>query len=121
LFLLQSLQGYRTGYPYRIHNVKTELPRQKHDVEVPPAVSSFGYLIEEDELYKNRYVTQKRPLEQCTDMFLFATSPLRKLIEGRRSLDKNRWINSPNVYQKVEILEQGAQDPKKITKVEPNP
>jgi len=93
--------GYRTGYPYRIHNVKTELPRQKHDVEVPPAVSSFGYLIEEDELYKN--------------------SPLRKLIEGRRSLDKNRWINSPNVYQKVEILEQGAQDPKKITKVEPNP
>jgi hypothetical protein len=30
------------------------MPRQKHDVEVPPAVSSFGYLIEEDELYKNR-------------------------------------------------------------------
>jgi hypothetical protein len=64
---------------------------------------------------------KKDPLEQCTDMFLFASSPLRKLIEGRRSLDKNRWINSPNVYQKVEILEQGAQDPKKITKVEPNP
>ena len=45
-------------------------------------------------------------------------SPLRKLLEGRRTLDKNRWINSPNVYQKVEITEQGSQDPKKITKVE---
>jgi len=80
-----------------VHTIKTEIPRQKHDVEVPPAVSSFGYLIEEDELYKN--------------------SPLRKLLDGRRSLDKNRWINSPNAYQKVEILEQGSQDPKKITKV----
>ena len=45
------------------------------------------------------------------------SSPLRKLLDGRRSLDKNRWINSPNAYQKVEILEQGSQDPKKITKV----
>jgi len=90
--------GYRTGYPYRVHSVKIDMPRQKHDVEVPPAVSSFGYLIEEDELYKN--------------------SPLRKLLEGRRTLDKNRWINSPNVYQKVEITEQGSQDPKKITKVD---
>jgi len=92
--------GYRTGYPYRVHSVKIDMPRQKHDVEVPPAVSSFGYLIEEDELYKN--------------------SPLRKLLEGRRTLDKNRWINSPNVYQKVEITEQGSQDPKKITKWVPD-
>jgi len=92
--------GYRSGYPYRVHSVKIDMPRQKHDVEVPPAVSSFGYLIEEDELYKN--------------------SPLRKLLEGRRTLDKNRWINSPNVYQKVEITEQGSQDPKKITKWVPD-
>ena len=52
-----------------------------------------------------------------TYMFLLASSPLRKLLDGRRTLDKNRWINSPNVYQKVEIVEQGSQDPKKITKV----
>lgn len=48
------MQGYRTGYPYRVHSVRSEPARQKYDVEVPPAVSSFGYLIEEDELYKNR-------------------------------------------------------------------
>lgn len=52
--LLFHVQGFRTGYPYRVHSVRNELPRMKHDVEVPPAVSSFGYLIEEDELYKNR-------------------------------------------------------------------
>ena len=27
-------------------------------------------------------------------------------------------MNSPNVYQKVEVLETGTPDPKKITKVE---
>jgi hypothetical protein len=30
---------------------------------------------------------------------------------------KGKWVNSPNVYQKVEVLETGTSDPKKITKV----
>ena len=117
------LQGYRTGYPYRVHSVKNELPRQKHDVEVPPAVSSFGYMIEEDELYKNRLDTFLQFVRSVIDgnelTYWIQNSPLRKLLDGRRTLDKNRWINSPNVYQKVEIVEQGSQDPKKITKVDP--
>lgn len=45
-------------------------------------------------------------------------SPLKKLVEGRKTQDKLRWVNSPNVYQKVEVLETGTPDPKKITKVE---
>ena len=60
-------------------------------------------------------------MQKCNDwvfvVFVVVDSPLRKLLDGRRTLDKNRWINSPNVYQKVEIVEQGTQDPKKITKV----
>lgn len=32
--------------------------------------------------------------------------------------ERTRWLNSPNVYQKVEVLETGTHDPKKITKVE---
>ena len=55
--------------------------------------------------------------QQLILLSFISNSPLRKLLEGRRTLDKNRWINSPNVYQKVEITEQGSQDPKKITKV----
>lgn len=39
-------------------------------------------------------------------------------MEGRKTHDRTRWLNSPNVYQKVEILETGTPDPKKITKVE---
>lgn len=39
-------------------------------------------------------------------------------MEGRRGFEKTRWLNSPNVYQKVEVLETGTPDPKKITKVE---
>ena len=31
---------------------------------------------------------------------------------------RTKWMNSPNVYQKVEVLETGTPDPKKITKVE---
>lgn len=52
------------------------------------------------------------PIQQCV-------SPnWKKFMEGRRGFEKTRWLNSPNVYQKVEVLETGTPDPKKITKVE---
>lgn len=44
--------GFRTGYIYRSPLVKSELPKPRNDVEVPPAVSSLGYLLEEEELYR---------------------------------------------------------------------
>lgn len=44
--------GFRTGYIYRHPLVKGEPPKPRNDVEVPPAVSSLGYLLEEEELYK---------------------------------------------------------------------
>lgn len=44
--------GFRTGYIYRNPLVKSELPKPRNDVEVPPAVSSLGYLLEEEELYR---------------------------------------------------------------------
>ncbi len=87
--------GFRTGYIYRHPLVKSEPPRPRNDVEVPPAVSSLGYLLEEEELYKQGLWKG-----------------------GRKGTDRTRWLNSPNVYQKVEILETGTPDPKKITKVE---
>lgn len=49
--------------------------------------------------------------------FLYLFSPLKKLMEGKKTQEKLRWVNSPNVYQKVEVLETGTSDPKKITKV----
>jgi len=36
---------------------------------------------------------------------------------GAKGDKKGKWVNSPNVYQKVEVLETGTSDPKKITKV----
>jgi len=45
--------GYRTGYVYRNPLVKEEPPKPKSDVELPPAVSSLGYLLEEENLYKD--------------------------------------------------------------------
>jgi len=41
---------------------------------------------------------------------------LKKLVEGKKTQDKLKWVNSPNVYQKVEVLETGTTEPKKITK-----
>lgn len=38
-------------------------------------------------------------------------------MEGKKTQEKLRWVNSPNVYQRVEVLETGTSDPKKITKV----
>ncbi|XP_014280325.1 protein hu-li tai shao isoform X6 [Halyomorpha halys] len=86
--------GFRTGYIYRSPLVKNEPPKPRNDVEVPPAVSSLGYLLEEEEMYKQGNWKKG----------------------GVNRSDRNRWLNSPNVYQKVEILETGTPDPKKITK-----
>lgn len=35
----------------------------------------------------------------------------------RKEQEKIRWLNSPNNYQKVELLETGTDSPKVITKV----
>ncbi|XP_039762358.1 protein hu-li tai shao isoform X5 [Pararge aegeria] len=86
--------GFRTGYIYRHPLVKNDVPRPKNDVEVPPAVSSLGYLLEEEELYKQGLWKKG----------------------GGKAGERTRWLNSPNVYQKVEVLETGTTDPKKITK-----
>ncbi|XP_046385544.1 protein hu-li tai shao isoform X11 [Ischnura elegans] len=88
--------GFRTGYLYRRPLVKSDPPRPRNDVEVPPAVSSLGYLLEEEEMYKMGH--------------------LKKFMDGRKTQDRTRWLNSPNVYQKVEVLETGTPDPKIITK-----
>ncbi|CAH0730674.1 unnamed protein product, partial [Brenthis ino] len=86
--------GFRTGYIYRHPLIKNDVPKPKNDVEVPPAVSSLGYLLEEEELYRQG---------------------LWKKGTGKAG-ERTRWLNSPNVYQKVEVLETGTSDPKKITK-----
>ncbi|XP_041968738.1 protein hu-li tai shao isoform X6 [Aricia agestis] len=86
--------GFRTGYIYRHPLIKNDVPKPKNDVEVPPAVSSLGYLLEEEELYKQG---------------------IWKKGQGKTG-ERTRWLNSPNVYQKVEVLETGTSDPKKITK-----
>lgn len=88
--------GFRTGYISRYPLIKTEPPKPRNDCEVPPAVSHLGYLLEEEEMYKQ--------------------GTWKKLEGGRKGNERSRWLNSPNVYQKVEILETGTDDPKKITK-----
>lgn len=75
--------------------LRAETTRPRSDVEVPPAVTSHAGHYEEDKWL----------------------SPLRKLVQGKRTQDKLNWVNSPNSYQKVEVLETGTTDPKKITKV----
>eukprot|EP00096_Caligus_rogercresseyi_P004438 TRINITY_DN186_c0_g1_i5.p1 TRINITY_DN186_c0_g1~~TRINITY_DN186_c0_g1_i5.p1 ORF type:complete len:559 (-),score=122.72 TRINITY_DN186_c0_g1_i5:1804-3480(-) len=92
--------GYRTGYLYRYPLVKEEPVKPKSDVEVPPAVSSLGYLLEEENLYKDG------PLRAI----------LGTLTKAQKGAERSKWMNSPNVYQKVEVLTCGTPDPKKITK-----
>ncbi|KAB7495796.1 Protein hu-li tai shao [Armadillidium nasatum] len=87
--------GLRTGFIYRRPLVKAEPARLQSDVALPPAASNFSHLFDEDDL--NR-------------------SPLKRILDGRKAQDKTRWLNSPNTYSKVEVLETGTPDPKKITK-----
>jgi len=93
--------GYRTGFTYADPLVRKEPAKMANDVELPPTVSNLGYLMEEDELYKDG------PLKGL----------LAQMARATRGSNKTKWVNSPNVYQKVEVLETGTTDPKKITKV----
>jgi len=92
--------GFRTGFTYTEPLVRKEPARMANDVELPPTVSNLGFLMEEDELYKDS------PLKGL----------LAQMARANRSTNKTKWVNSPNVYQKVEVLETGTTDPKKITK-----
>ncbi|XP_068236652.1 protein hu-li tai shao isoform X4 [Palaemon carinicauda] len=95
--LMRSLDnsGLRTGFIYRRPLVKQESARLQSDVALPPTASNYTHLFDEDDLMR---------------------SPLKRILDGRKTQDKTRWLNSPNVYQKVEVLETGTPDPKKITK-----
>lgn len=86
--------GYRTGYVYKNPLIRRD-ERLKHDVEEPPTVTSV----------QSDYFDQDKWL-----------SPLRKLVDGKKTHDRITWVNSPNVYQKKEILETGTQDPRVITR-----
>lgn len=91
-----TTQGFRTGYLYRQPLLRNDQqPRTKYDVEIPPSATSGALTFEEDKWL----------------------SPLKKLVDGKKTQDKLRWVNSPNMYQKVEMGETGEQDPKKVTKV----
>lgn len=63
--------GFRTGYIYRNPLVKSELPKPRNDVEVPPAVSSLGYLLEEEELYRQGYNNQQKFIFTRLKQFYF--------------------------------------------------
>ncbi|XP_066940001.1 protein hu-li tai shao isoform X18 [Macrobrachium rosenbergii] len=95
--LMRSLDnsGLRTGFIYRRPLVKQETSRLQSDVALPPTASNYTHLFDEDDITR---------------------SPLKRILDGRKTQDKTRWLNSPNVYQKVEVLETGTPDPKKITK-----
>lgn len=86
--------GYRTGYVYKNPLVRRE-ERFKHDVEEPPTVTSV----------QSNYFDEDKWL-----------SPLKKLVDGKKTHDRIAWVNSPNVYQKKEILETGTHDPRLITR-----
>merc|ERR1719192_2265571 len=93
--------GFRTGYTYIQPLERIEPARLANDVELPPTSSNLGWLMEEDELYKDS------PLKGL----------LAQMARSSKGEKKGKWGNSPNVYQKVEVLETGTSDPKKITKV----
>lgn len=86
--------GYRTGYVYRNPLIRRE-ERFKYDVEEPPTVTSV----------QSNYFDEDKWL-----------SPLKKLVDGKKTHDRITWVNSPNVYQKKEILETGTHDPRVITR-----
>lgn len=71
------VQGYRTGYAYRFP-VLLERSRTRREVEVPATVTSFSF---DDEGKRVQVRLQPHAHKQ--------------------QLEKTRWLNTPNTYQKV--------------------
>ncbi|XP_072520439.1 beta-adducin isoform X3 [Salminus brasiliensis] len=69
--------GYRTGYAYRFP-VLLERSRTRREVEVPATVTSFSF---EEEGAR--------------------THPRLQPHSQKQQLEKTRWLNTPNTYQKV--------------------
>ncbi|KAM3726715.1 Adducin-related protein [Dirofilaria immitis] len=90
--------GYRTGHIYRQPLFRSRtLPSSVHnqnDVAVPPSASSIGTVDESD----------------------YESVTAHKMALLRKEQERSRWLNSPNAYQKIEILETGTNNPKRITK-----
>uniref|UniRef100_A0A915JYK3 Class II aldolase/adducin N-terminal domain-containing protein n=1 Tax=Romanomermis culicivorax TaxID=13658 RepID=A0A915JYK3_ROMCU len=85
--------GFRTGHIYRQGMYRIKPPAAQSDVEVPPAATAYGLLEETDE----------------TDL-------AQRVAQLKREQERAVWLNSPNVYQKVEFEETGTSEPKKLTK-----
>ncbi|VIO86096.1 Adducin-related protein 1, putative [Brugia malayi] len=90
--------GYRTGHIYRQPLFRSRaLPsstNNQNDVAVPPSASSIGTVDETD----------------------YESVTAHKMALLRKEQERSRWLNSPNAYQKIEILETGTNNPKRITK-----
>uniref|UniRef100_A0A1I7VIC7 Aldolase_II domain-containing protein n=2 Tax=Loa loa TaxID=7209 RepID=A0A1I7VIC7_LOALO len=89
--------GYRTGHIYRQPLFRSRtLPSStnQNDVAVPPSASSIGTVDESD----------------------YESVTAHKMALLRKEQERSRWLNSPNAYQKIEILETGTNNPKRITK-----
>uniref|UniRef100_A0A1I7SZF7 Aldolase_II domain-containing protein n=1 Tax=Caenorhabditis tropicalis TaxID=1561998 RepID=A0A1I7SZF7_9PELO len=91
--------NFHTGHVYRQPQLRPKSAMStsmvnNNDVALPPTTSAYGKIDESN-------------LESVS---------ARRLALLRKEQERYRWLNSPNAYQKVEFLEYGADNPKKITK-----
>ncbi|VDK88178.1 unnamed protein product [Litomosoides sigmodontis] len=90
--------GYRTGHMYRQPLFRSRVllssTANQNDVAVPPSASSIGTVDESN----------------------YESVTAHKMALLRKEQERSRWLNSPNAYQKIEILETGTNNPKRITK-----
>ena len=92
-------QGHRTGYIYHAPLVRSE-PKPRSEVAYP-AVSTGVTYIYDDDIDGSKY-----------------ESPM-KMLNRKKTTEKTKWMNTPNVYAKMEVpVEQnGEESPKTKTKV----
>ncbi|UMM41547.1 hypothetical protein L5515_017763 [Caenorhabditis briggsae] len=91
--------NFRTGHVYRQPQLRPKSAMStsmvnNNDVALPPTTSAYGQIDETN-------------LESVS---------AHRLALLRKEQERVRWLNSPNAYQKVEIMEYGADNPKKVTK-----
>uniref|UniRef100_A0A0K0ESH3 Aldolase_II domain-containing protein n=1 Tax=Strongyloides stercoralis TaxID=6248 RepID=A0A0K0ESH3_STRER len=96
--------GHKTGHIYKnepnnINETSMKINNKNNydndnDIVIPPTTISYGKVDENDSHALTSY----------------------KISLMKKEQEKIRWLNSPNVYQKIKVLEKGVENPKVITK-----
>lgn len=98
---LCSFKGFKTGHVYR-------KPALKFRMEQSSSVSS---------VYLSEIATPPMSISRGRSVEAYSADTMSKSEKLRKQLERVNWLNSPNNYMKIHVLDCNSDNPRTVTKV----